>query len=157
MPSRLVRFAMSVPACTLAGSLLVAAQAPATPGVPRTAREGVYSDEQARRGQAVYTGTCASCHGATLGGANAPPLAGDAFLSYWGGPISDLVDKIQHTMPQDDPGHLTRQQSTDIVAYLLQAGKFPAGRSELSPDESAQKPIALVAGYSPRPAVVRSA
>jgi mono/diheme cytochrome c family protein len=154
MSSRLMRFAVSVPACTLAASLLVAAQAPAS---SRTARDGVYSDEQARRGQAVYRDKCVSCHGAALAGANAPPLAGDAFLAVWGGPVSELVDKIQHTMPQDDPGKLTRPQSTDVVAYLLQAGKFPVGRAELSADAAAQKPISLVAGFTAVPASVVSA
>jgi hypothetical protein len=45
-----MRFAVSVSVCTLAASLLVAAQAP---GRSRTARDGIYSDEQARRGQAL--------------------------------------------------------------------------------------------------------
>ena len=154
MSSRLMRFAVSVPACTLAASLLAAAQAPAS---SRTARDGVYSDEQARRGQAVYRDKCASCHGAALAGANAPPLAGDAFLGVWGGPVAELVDKIQHTMPQDDPGKLTRQQSTDVVAYMLQVGKFPAGRAELSADAAVQKPISLVAGFTAPAASVVSA
>jgi S-disulfanyl-L-cysteine oxidoreductase SoxD len=154
MSSRLMRLAVSVPACTLAASLLAAAQAPAS---SRTARDGVYSDEQARRGQAVYRDKCASCHGAALAGANAPPLAGDAFLAVWGGPVAELVDKIQHTMPQDDPGKLTRQQSTDVVAYMLQVGKFPAGRAELSADAAVQKPISLVAGFTAPAASVVSA
>jgi len=154
MSSRLMRFAVSVPACTLAASLLASAQAPAS---SRTARDGVYSDEQARRGQAVYRDKCASCHGAALAGANAPPLAGDAFLGVWGGPVAELVDKIQHTMPQDDPGKLTRPQSTDVVAYMLQVGKFPAGRAELSADAAVQKPISLVAGFTAPAASVVSA
>ena len=133
MPSRLTRFAMSLSACALAGSLTVAAQnpppAPSAPSIPsRTAKDGVYSDTQARRGQALYKDRCAACHGATLAGGNAPPLAGDAFIAIWGGPLSDLVDKIQNTMPQDDPGKLTRQQSADIVA--------PCSRSESSPPDA---------------------
>jgi mono/diheme cytochrome c family protein len=160
MSSRLMRFAVSVPACALAGSLLVAAQAPIppAPSAPsRTARDGIYSDEQARRGQAIYKDKCASCHGATLAGANAPPLAGTAFLSIWGGPVADLVDKVLHTMPQDDPGKLTRPQATDVVAYMVQAGKFPAGRAELAADAPAQAAISLVAGFTPPPVSVMSA
>jgi hypothetical protein len=38
-------------------------------------------------------------------------------------------------MPANDPGKLTAQQSVDILAYLLQVGKFPAGKTELSADE----------------------
>jgi mono/diheme cytochrome c family protein len=155
MSSRLTRFIVSVPACGLAGSLLVAAQTPVAQGGPpaasRTARDGIYSEEQARRGQDVYKDKCVSCHGAALAGANAPPLAGDAFLSVWGGPVADLVDKIQNTMPQDDPGKLTRQQSADLVAYMLQVGKFPTGRSELGTTDAALKPIVLVANQPLRP------
>ena len=47
----------------------------------------------------------------------------------------DLVNKIQNTMPANDPGKLTRPQTAAIVAYVLQAGKFPAGRSELGADD----------------------
>src|SRR4051812_39487989 len=115
MRSRRPRFVTSLTACALAGSLFVAAQSPS-----RAAKDGVYSAEQAARGQAVYKDQCATCHGAALGGGNAPPLAGDAFIAIWGGPLSDLVDKIQKTMPQNDPGTLTRQQSADVVAYMLQ-------------------------------------
>ena len=60
--------------------------------------------------------------------------------------MSDLVNKIQNTMPANDPGRLTRQQSTDIVAYALQVGRFPAGRTELASDEGALKLVVL-----PRP------
>jgi len=132
----------------------VAAQAPPS---ARSARDGIYSEAQARRGQALYMDKCASCHGPALAGANAPPLAGEAFLAAWGGSVADVVDKVLHTMPQDDPGKLTRQQSTDVVAYMLQAGKFPAGRTDLSADAAAQKPISLVAGFSARPASMVSA
>jgi mono/diheme cytochrome c family protein len=111
----------------------------------RRATDGVYTQEQATRGQAVYKDRCAPCHGPTLGGGQAPPLVGDEFGGVWGGPLSDLVNKIQNTMPANDPGKLTRQQSADIVAYMLQVGKFPAGRAELGADETVLKQIALPA------------
>lgn len=153
MPSRLMRTGLSLSACAFAGSLLVAAQTPPPTGsaqsIPsRTAKDGVYSNQQATRGQAVYKDRCASCHGATLEGGNAPPLAGDAFISIWGGPLSELVDKIQNTMPQDEPGKLTRQQSADIVAYVLQASKFPAGRTDLGADPAVLKQIAIAPGQT---------
>jgi len=154
MSSRLMRLVVPVSACTVAAALAITVQAQSP---SRSARDGVYSGAQAGRGQTLYKDKCASCHGPALAGANAPPLAGDAFLVVWGGPVSELVDKIQHTMPQDDPGKLTRPQATDIVAYMLQAGKFPAGRAELSADAAAQKSISLVAGYAMPPASVVSA
>src|SRR5437867_2052914 len=74
-------------------------------GQTRTAREGVYGDAQARRGQDMFKERCAVCHGDALQGQLAPPLTGDEFLGVWGGqPLSALVSKIQNTMPANDPG-----------------------------------------------------
>jgi mono/diheme cytochrome c family protein len=112
----------------------------------RTVKEGVYTATQAKRGEAIYTDRCASCHGATLGGEAAPALAGDAFADVWDKqPLSDLVNKIQILMPANNPGQLTRPQAVDVVAYILQAGKFPAGSAELSADEAVLKQVAVVA------------
>jgi mono/diheme cytochrome c family protein len=109
----------------------------------RTARDGVYTDAQATRGGAIYKEQCASCHGPSLGGSLAPPLAGDSFMSTWGGPVLDIVNKIQNTMPANDFGKLTRSQATDLVAYVLQANKFPAGRADLPVDDAVLKAITM--------------
>jgi S-disulfanyl-L-cysteine oxidoreductase SoxD len=99
----------------------------------RTPGDGVYAVEQARRGQQLYDTQCVSCHGTALEGVVGPPLAGESFGAAWTGrPLTELVDKIEKTMPLQAPGSLSRAQSIDITAYLLQAGKFPAGRAELS-------------------------
>src|ERR1043165_8566868 len=111
---------------------------------PRTVRDGVYTDTQATRGAAIYKEKCASCHGPTLGGSLAPPLAGDAFAANWGGPLSAIVDKIQATMPANDSmGSLTRAQAAEVVAFMLQTSKFPAGRAELPSEDAALKAITL--------------
>jgi len=112
----------------------------------RRVTDGVYTGEQAMRGQAVYKEPMRPCHGAALEGAQGPPLAGDDLNRvWWGGSLSDLVNKIQSTMPANDPGKLTRQQSADIVAYMLQVGKFPAGQAELGVDEAGLKQITFPA------------
>ena len=111
---------------------------------PRTVQDGVYTGAQAGRGQALYKERCTACHGETLGGANAPPLAGNDFLVVWSKrPLSDLVNKIQILMPAGKPGEITRQQAADIAAYILQVGKFPAGQSALASDDAALKQIML--------------
>src|SRR4249919_3124445 len=118
-------------------AILVAVPVAAQQGRPAgTVADGVYTDAQATRGQTLYAARCASCHGAALGGAQGPPLTGDDFLRIWAGPVADLVNKIQNTMPVNDPGKITRQESVDIVAYVLQVGKFRAGPAELSADEA---------------------
>jgi mono/diheme cytochrome c family protein len=104
----------------------------------RSVQDGVYTNAQAERGQAIYAKRCSSCHGSTLGGGQAPPLVGDAFVANWRSePLSTLVDKIRHTMPADAPGDLTAAQSTDIVAYVLKTGGFRAGATELVSTEEA--------------------
>jgi hypothetical protein len=106
----------------------------------------VYSDAQATRGQTLYKQRCGSCHGSALLGQNGPPLTGDDFIAAWATqPLSDLVNKIKNTMPENDPGKLTREQSADLVAYILQAGKFPAGQAALSAEEAALNLITIPA------------
>jgi len=120
---------LALSACALAGAFSLDGHARQL----RTVTEGVYSGEQAKRGQQIYQAQCASCHGETLGGSVGPMLTGDGFLSAWSArPLSDLVDKIQNTMPLEEPGTLSQQQATDLAAYVLQVGKFPAGKAELS-------------------------
>jgi len=99
----------------------------------RTVTAGVYSAAQADRGQALYTAQCVLCHGAELKGAVGPMLAGEGFLAVWSGrPLSDLVDKIEKTMPPQALGTISRQQATDITAFILEAGAFAAGQADLS-------------------------
>jgi mono/diheme cytochrome c family protein len=99
----------------------------------RTVAQGVYSAAQAGRGQTAYTANCALCHGPELKGAVGPMLTGDGFTSAWAGrPLSDLVDKIENTMPPQAPGSTTPAQAIDIAAYILQFEKFSAGQAELS-------------------------
>ena len=100
---------------------------------PRPLSAGVYSAAQATRGEQAYTAECAACHGADLEGSIGPALGGDLFMSnYSASPVGMLVDRIQKTMPFNLPGSLSRQQSIDLAAYILQGGEFPAGQAELS-------------------------
>jgi mono/diheme cytochrome c family protein len=110
----------------------------------KTVADRVYTDAQAQRGQAIYDTQCRACHGATLAGALGPPLSGADFLGAWDRrPLTDLVDKIEKTMPATSPGTLSRAQATDVVAHLLKSSEFPAGMAELSGD-AMLKQITLV-------------
>jgi mono/diheme cytochrome c family protein len=126
----------------------------------QTVEQGVYTSDQARRGQAVYKDQCASCHGEALAGGLGPPLIGGDFISLWNeGPLSELASKIQNTMPQNAAGKLTPQQTADTMAYMLQAAGFPAGQAELSASVDVLKQISWPAGTttSPTPLAVASA
>lgn len=113
------------------------------PAPSRSVLDGVYTEDQAKRGQALYSQECSTCHGQGLGGAEmAPPLAGPAFAADWNGlSIGDLVDRIRVSMPVNDPGKLSRQQCADIVSFVLKSGQFPAGKAELPSETEALKDI----------------
>lgn len=99
----------------------------------KTVWDGVYTDDQAKRGEGVYGKECASCHGSELtGGEAAPPLTGDAFYANWNGlTLGDLFERIRVSMPQNAPGSLSRQQNADVLAFILKVNQFPAGKAEL--------------------------
>jgi quinoprotein glucose dehydrogenase len=100
----------------------------------RTQWNGIYTAEQAKRGEAVYGKSCASCHGDDMAGADmAPALNGSIFSTNWNDQrMSDLFERIRVSMPANEPGSLSRQQGVDVVAFILSKSGAPAGQSELS-------------------------
>ena len=132
-----------------AGVILLIASASIDAQAPRTVQDGVFSDAQATRGQTLYAQRCAGCHGPALTGAQAPPLAGDAFTAKWRmEPLSALFIKIRYTMPPTPapsapPGgglttpapvvpQLTAEQGADLVAHVLKTNGFPAGKTDFA-------------------------
>jgi mono/diheme cytochrome c family protein len=97
-----------------AGSLAALAL-PAQAG-DKPAPAAVYTEEQSARGEAVSTKSCAVCHGEQLKGDLAPPLQGDDFLKGWSDKTAGaLFDKIITTMPANEPGTISEQQSADLA------------------------------------------
>jgi len=99
----------------------------------RSVWDGVYTKEQARRGQTAYRENCARCHGENLGGGEAgPPLVGHDFIQPWTGKTAgDLFTTLRKTMPSEDPGSLSTREYSDLVAFIFSANEFPAGTREL--------------------------
>jgi mono/diheme cytochrome c family protein len=89
---------------------------------------GAYTEEQAVRGRALYYEHCLQCHGETLAGVDkAPALAGPQFGGTWNdAPLAALVARIV-TMPPEKPGTLTREQSVDVLSYILWYNGLPFG------------------------------
>ena len=128
----------------MAAAGLQAGQAP-----PRSAKEGVYTTEQANRGKPVYDGKCASCHGsmATVTPDMAPLLNDSGFQNLWRDrSLAQLFSRIRETMPQDKPNTLSPQETADIVAYILNANQLPGGDMPLPTDLEILKEIRLDAG-----------
>jgi len=99
----------------------------------RSVWDGVFTREQANRGQKAYREECLKCHGENLmGGEAGPALAGNEFMENWNGKtVGSLFETIRKTMPSDDPGNLSIRQYADLVAYVLSENKFPAGQKEI--------------------------
>jgi mono/diheme cytochrome c family protein len=125
--------------------LVVLAAVAISQDVTRTASDGVFTVEQAKRGQASFGTNCAVCHGDALDGSeSAPSLSGDEFKLAWEGHnVGEIVDRIQNTMPPDQPGKLGRDAITDVVAYILSFNKFPAGATELPSNADLLKQIRI--------------
>jgi mono/diheme cytochrome c family protein len=98
-----------------------------------SALDGVYTDAQAFQGAQAYEQSCALCHGASLGGiGEAPALVGGGFISDFNGlTLGDLFERIRTTMPLNNPGGLSREQYSDILAFVLKSNGFPSGPREL--------------------------
>jgi mono/diheme cytochrome c family protein len=115
-------------------------------GERRSVWDGVYSLEQAKRGEAYYDEQCASCHQFDLegDGLDVPALTTARFRDKWDRrSLRRLFDVISMSMPQQKPGSLTRDVYADIVSYILQKNEFPAGSQPLSIDPNALEAIAL--------------
>jgi mono/diheme cytochrome c family protein len=119
----------------------------------KTVLDGAYTAEQAARGQSAYTKGCASCHGDDMkgvAGTNAAVLIGDRFLDRWReDDLGELFRFLQISMPSRAASTMTDAAKLDVMAYLLQANKFPAGQSELTTATVDQ--ILLVGKDGPKP------
>lgn len=106
---------------------------------------GVYTEEQSKRGMELYKAQCASCHGDDLKGNEIiPALTGDTFTGNWKGKtVGDLFEKINMTMPALDPGSLTPDQTSDLIAEILNVAKYPAGNTALPTSMDALQQIKI--------------
>jgi mono/diheme cytochrome c family protein len=112
----------------------------------RSTRAGVYSAEQATRGQDLYAGMCKSCH-------TAASHTGVAFQKSWDGrALSELYGYISTRMPKNEPGSLAPEEYADLVAYLLKLNRMPVGAAELPADTALLGSIRIDArAFAPRP------
>jgi len=93
----------------------------------KTVNDGVFTEAQATSGQVVYDAQCKTCHNMRF--------YRDTLRSWNNQPLLYLWESIMGTMPADNPGSLMFEEYTNVIAYILQEQGFPAGESELNPDE----------------------
>jgi mono/diheme cytochrome c family protein len=104
----------------------------------------VYTDSQAGAGQAVWAKTCAECHGSS-------DLTGADFRTKWSGqPLFTLYEQIRTTMPDGNPGTLSREEYAATLAdILLKLNGLPAGDAKLEADSVALSAITLTLPPAP--------
>ena len=123
-PQLLVRVVSPLILCAVVCATALAQKA----RTERSTLTGVYSEQQAARGQDVYAGMCKSCH-------TAATHTGAAFETSWAGhSLSELFGFISTRMPKNEPGSLAPEEYVDVLAYLLKLNQMPAGAAELPPD-----------------------
>ena len=94
-------------------------------GQGQSTLDGVYTVEQARRGEKIVAETCGACH--------MQDWFVETLMQSWAGaPVGMLYELIATTMPQDSPGGLSQQQYADVLAYIFELNELPAGQKELS-------------------------
>jgi S-disulfanyl-L-cysteine oxidoreductase SoxD len=110
-------------------------RAPVPAPTPAPPAGGLYTEAQAERGQAVFDGVCAACHGNN-------EFRGRMFERTWmAEPIGYLYQHISTAMPQDNPGSLSPEQYAAVVAYLMKVNGRPAGDRELPADPEALREL----------------
>ena len=97
-------------------------------------RDGVFTQQQAVSGGALYLRSCVECHGITLAGGEAgPALVGGAFWSQWQDQsLAAFYQITASTMPVNNPNGFSPEQYADVVAFMLQQNGLPVGEEPLT-------------------------
>ena len=102
----------------------------------RSTLEGVYTAEQAERGEKLMWDICAECH-------FEEDYTGPFMQDWIGASVWGLFDSIWSTMPEDNPGSLNPEEYVDILAFLLRMNDYPTGEEALPADLSLLESIRI--------------
>lgn len=135
MTRKLVTLAvLGAAALGLAASWTLAAQ---TEG--RTIRDGVFSPAQAERGAQVFGTICTNCHEITEFTG-----AGAYLEDVEGKPLWETFEFVSSEMPEDDPGSLSLEEYSAVLAYIFSVYGLPSGDVELAADRESLETITIV-------------
>ena len=105
--------------------------------VARTDSVGLYTVEQAERGEQVFKKVCYECH-------EVEDLTNEDFRFEWDGrSVCELYELVRTTMPDENPGTLSREQYLDAIAYVLKINNQPAGPAEFVGDSASSSVVML--------------
>mgnify|MGYP001162130181 CR=1 FL=1 len=119
------------PALKFLGTLAIAAGlSQCGENKPKTSADGIFTAAQADRGDALFGQHCARCH-------SIQEFTGTSFNTVWADtPASSLYLRIANTMPMDQPGSLGTEQTTALLAHILDSNGMPSGDKPLTGDLS---------------------
>jgi len=104
---------------------------------PRTINDGVYTKDQAKVGEVLYTQHCILCHDKKY----FRPV-----LKRWEGQAINVLFTVMSTsMPESNPGFLSEKEYVDILAYVLSLSRYAAGDSELDYKDGALNDLTVEA------------
>ena len=110
----------------------------------RTVWDGVYTADQAKRGEAVFGRRCLACH--------STGFERTGFVERWReDKLSAFFDFISTYMPRDNPGSASENEYLDIAAYIMSNNDLPAGPGELTYEALTTIQVQRKDGPSPLP------
>jgi alcohol dehydrogenase (cytochrome c) len=113
-----------------------------------------FTAEQAREGLALYTQSCAACHGADLRTLPTAPLQGEEFIAKWRTrSTNDLLAQLRTTMPPESPGSVGEDGYLAVMAYILERNGNAPGEQRLL--AASGEPISAGAGPPGAPGAPR--
>lgn len=103
----------------------------------RSIVDGVFTADQALRGQQQFQRACLSCHAVR-------EHAGRNFAVRWEGlTLGDLFELVSTTMPESEPGSLEPEEYASILAFFLKESGYKEGAEDLPSDAEALKKIRI--------------
>jgi mono/diheme cytochrome c family protein len=105
----------------------------------RTIRDGVFSRQQAARGEGVFESICTNCH--EIEDFTGP----DAYLEgVEGESLWDTFEFVSSEMPEDDPASLNPEEYAAVLAYIFSEYGMPSGETDLPIERDSLRTITIV-------------
>lgn len=116
---------------TIRRFLLIALVLPLTAAIadPRSVNDGVYTRDQAKVGEKLYAAQCLLCHD--------KKYFRPVLKRFEGQSLSVLFTVMSTSMPESNPGFMTKKEYVDILAYILSLSRYARGESELDYQDGA--------------------
>ena len=96
---------------------------------PRSVNDGVYTRDQAKIGEKLYAEQCMICHD--------KKYFRPVLKRFEGQSLSILFAVMSTSMPESNPGFMTKKEYVDILAYILSLSRYARGDSELDYQDGA--------------------